>query len=293
LQLVFDSALAADAAKIDKKDEWLLSSAGDFYLLALPAANKAVAFYRKASDSGGPFVLGAARKQLNMLSELGVMKEKAEQALASLPPAPADRASLEIDRVILFTGHRVDAAGREKARFPQSKEPVARDAIRRAIQAQKNLTTGSLLGISGGANGGDILFLETCEELGVPTEMLLALPESQFVNASVASDDLSWEERFNALLRKHPNPPVLAESSELPKWLQFKRGYDIWQRNNLWLLSQALSKVARHLTLIALWDGETGDGPGGTEHMVSLAKQRDARVVHLNTKELFGLETRP
>jgi hypothetical protein len=41
------------------------------------------------------------------------------------------------------------------------------------------------------------------------------------------------------------------------------------------------------MTLIALWDGEAGDGPGGTEDMVNLAKERGARVVHLNTKEIF------
>lgn len=119
--------------------------------------------------------------------------------------------------------------------------------------------------------------------------MLLTLPDDQFVNASVVSDDPSWEKRFYAQLQKHPDAPVLAQSPDLPKWLRFKDGYDIWQRNNLWLLSQALCKGARQFTLIALWDGEVGDGPGGTEHMVNLAKERGARVVHLNTKEIFGL----
>ena len=119
--------------------------------------------------------------------------------------------------------------------------------------------------------------------------MLLALPDDQFVDASVASEDPSWEKRFYAQLQKHPNAPILARTPELPKWLQFKNKYDIWQRNNLWLLSHALSKNAHHMTLIALWDGEAGDGPGGTEDMVNLAKERGARMVQLNTKEIFGL----
>jgi hypothetical protein len=119
--------------------------------------------------------------------------------------------------------------------------------------------------------------------------MLLALPENQFIEASVDNEDKSWLRRFHAQLANHPNTPMLAESPELPKWLQFKRGYDIWQRNNLWLLSEALCLAPRNLTVIALWDGESGDGPGGTEHMVSLAHERGARIVRLDTKALFGL----
>lgn len=191
--------------------------------------------------------------------------------------------------VILFTGHRVDSASRKTPRFPASMEPVARKAIRDALLQQQETAKGPMLGIAGGASGGDILFLEICQELGIRTEMLLALPADQFIKASVESDDKSWVTRFQQQLAKHPNPPVLAQSPELPGWLLFKEHYDIWQRNNLWLLSQALSKEAAHITLIALWDGQTGDGPGGTEHMVSLAKERNSQFIWLKTKELFGL----
>ena len=203
------------------------------------------------------------------------------------PESPALSAE-RLDRVLLFTGHRIDSVGRAKPRFPAAKESVAREAIRSAIADEKNITDGQLLGVAGGANGGDILFLEACEELGLQSEMLLAVPENQFIEASVDNEDKSWVRRFNAQLQQHPNAPVLAQSTELPKWLRFKRGYDVWQRNNLWLLSEALCTPApRNLTLIALWDGESGDGPGGTEHMVSLARERGARIVHLNTKKLF------
>lgn len=80
----------------------------------------------------------------------------------------------------------MDSANREKPRFPAAQDEVARNAIREAV----------------GANGGDILFLEVCEELGVPTEMMLALPEGPFVEASVAADDPKWEKRFYAQLEK-------------------------------------------------------------------------------------------
>jgi len=206
----------------------------------------------------------------------------ADQALLSLPP------NARVERVILFTGHRVDAPGRKIPRFPASMEPVARAAIHQAVVREKGNSRGATLGIAGGANGGDILFLEVCEELGIPSEMLLTLPADQFIKASVENADPSWVARFDHQLSIHPNTPILAESEELPHWLAFKKGYDIWQRNNLWLLSQALSHPAQQRMLIALWDGATGDGPGGTEHMTTLAKVHGAECVLLKTKELFS-----
>ena len=81
---------------------------------------------------------------------------------------------------------------------------------------------------------------------------------------------------------------MLAKSREMPKWLQFKKNYGIWDRNNLWLLSHVLCKDPKHLTLIALWDGEPGSRPGGTENMVSLVERRGGRVVHLDTRKIFA-----
>jgi hypothetical protein len=71
--------------------------------------------------------------------------------------------------------------------------------------------------------------------------------------------------------------------------LQGKAGYGIWQRNNMWMLHNALALGRDKVTLIALWDGQKGDGPGGTEHMVATARGRGAKVVILDTKRLFGL----
>ena len=275
-------------AQVGAEDPWLLVSAGDLNLMTQPDARRAIYFYKKAAAAQSAFVLDSARKQLMLLADLGIMTGKIEQALQVLSPAARPEPRSRIDRLLLFTGHRIDSADRQTPRFPQSKEELARQAIRAAIEEERNVAQGTLLGISGGANGGDILFLEECQELGLPTEMLLPLPTSQFVTASVDAEDKSWGRRFYAQLTRQREPKVLAESADLPKWLQNKRQYDIWQRNNLWLLSEALSHVPAHLTLIALWDGEPGDGPGGTEHMVALASERGARIVHINTKTIFG-----
>ena len=289
LQLRFESA-DAPVPEDAMQDQWLLSSAGDLNLLTQPPnPRRASHFYKKAAAVGGDFVLGSARRQLVMLTQIGVLHAQIEEVLKAFPPESAPAPNQRIDRILLFTGHRIDSANRAKPRFPANKENVAREAIRTALMQEKDLTSGSILGIAGGANGGDILFLEVCEDLGITTEMLLALPENQFTEASVDNEDKSWLRRFHAQLEKHPNTPVLADTPELPKWLQFKRGYDIWQRNNLWLLSEALCLAPKNLTVIGLWDGEPGDGPGGTEHMISLARDRGARFIRLDSKKLFDL----
>jgi hypothetical protein len=289
LQLRFDSVDGPEASASDKQDQWLLSSAGDLSMLTMPTAKRALYFYKKAAAAQGDFILDSARKQLMLFAELGVLQSNVSEALKVLPGDAGTPSVERIERLVLFTGHRIDAAGRENPRFPAAKEGVARNAIRAALEGEKNITHGSMLGVAGGANGGDLLFLELCEELDIPTQMMLALPDDQFVEKSVQADDVQWVHRFYAQLEKHPHAPVLSKTPELPKWLQFKKGYDVWQRNNLWLLGEALCRTPAHLTVIALWDGQTGDGPGGTEHMVALARERGARILHLNTKTLFGL----
>ncbi|HSX78993.1 MAG TPA: hypothetical protein VLQ80_10535, partial [Candidatus Saccharimonadia bacterium] len=85
-----------------------------------------------------------------------------------------------------------------------------------------------------------------------------------------------------------PEQRVLAESEELPRWLQEKPDYTIWQRNNLWMLYNALAAGGDSMTLIALWDGEQGDGPGGTADLVEKAGAHGAKPIILYTKDLFG-----
>ena len=117
-----------------------------------------------------------------------------------------------------------------------------------------------------------------CQELGIETRVFLALPRPQFCAASVAPAGPDWVERYNRLCQRIA-PRVLSESEQLPRWLRGKQDYGIWQRNNLWMLFNALSMNPDNLTLIALWDGGQSDGPGGTEDLVRQAKSRGHKTV--------------
>src|SRR4051794_25596994 len=87
--------------------------------------------------------------------------------------------------VLLFTGHMIDSAGRTNARFPAWAEGRARAAIHSAIAGIDWKMPGETVGLAGAASGGDLLFHDCCEQLGIPTRVLLALPADRFEAASV------------------------------------------------------------------------------------------------------------
>jgi hypothetical protein len=188
----------------------------------------------------------------------------------------------------LFTGHRVDAPGRAEPRFPAEKEPVARAAIKDAVAKEQARVSAKLTGMAGGASGGDLLFHEVCAELGIETRLYLAIPPAQYIVESVeVPGQPEWIDRFRAV-QQRCRTRTLSQTKELPKWLRGRPDYSIWQRNNLWTLHNALAQGGKNVTLIALWNGKAGEGPGGTKDMVDQARTRGAKVVVLDTNALFG-----
>jgi hypothetical protein len=196
----------------------------------------------------------------------------------------------------------IDAPDREKPRFPPDKEGVAREKIKEAILKEMRTGAGVASGYAGGASGGDILFHEVCAELGIPTRLYLAIPPQKYVTTSVQKGGPRWVERFWTLYNEHQaqkQARVLSDATDereyLPAWLREKSDYSIWQRNNLWMLFNALDEGCDpktedpNVTLIALWDGEAGDGPGGTGDLVEKVKNLGARDEVIKTRELFGL----
>jgi len=268
-------------------DPWLDASLADLRCLTSTRPERVANAYRTAIDRLGGFSLDSVRRQLLLYRQLGLLGANVDAALALSgwdPPVPAAApGAAKPVHVLLFTGHRIDAPGRPP-RFPADKEPTARQLIRDRL-ASRLAQVGDVLplGIAGGASGGDILFHEICAELGVATELHLALPANLFVQASVQEAGLGWENRFYALHRRLPSR-TLAEEDALPVWLRGHPSYGIWQRNNLWMLHNAVARAGRNVTLIALWDRQGGDGPGGTEHMVREAEELDARVVIIDTR---------
>jgi hypothetical protein len=284
--------------RTSKTDIWTALSKADLRLLTTDRPPFVAAGYREALAGAESFARDAGRAQLLIYQRLGLLGERVSAALKEFGP-PAERKQEARPRIILFTGHRIDEPNRKKPRFPADKEDVARQAIKEAVAAELKQAGGVAVGIAGAASGGDILFHEVCAELGVPTQLMLGLPRQDFVVASVAPAGPKWVERFDRIydrplqplkqMSDQPNRRELSNSAELPRWLRGKASYGVWQRNNLWMLHNALAIGRDRTTLIALWNEGKGDGPGGTEDMVEKAKARGAKFIHLDTRKLFGL----
>jgi hypothetical protein len=265
-----------------KQDLWANISEADLSFYRGDSPNRVKGCYNLVRGIS-PFQVGAVRAQLELFLRLGIYEEAARAALEALPQA---QTGPNPPHALLFTGHRVDDPGRTTPRFPPDRVEVARQEIRAAIDAAVARHGEGLIGISGAASGGDILFHEECQARGIATTIFLALPESDYAVESVNSAGPEWTRRYYQLLEKTPFR-VLQPSKELPKWLAHRADYTVWQRNNLWMLHNALANGSRRVTLIALWNGKEGDGPGGTADMVDQITRRGGEVVRIGLDTIF------
>jgi hypothetical protein len=195
---------------------------------------------------------------------------------ASPTPEPDAVEHFKFAHSLLFTGHMIDSTDRAQPRFPPWAESRARSAIRERVAGIAWTEPGPTIGLAGAASGGDLLFHEICEELAIPTLILLALPVDGFLIASVAPAGPAWVERFGALLERRGREELHIMRSE--DGLLEGQTSNIWQRANLWMIEQAVN-LAPERALLALWDGKAGDGPGGTEHFLQIAQKSGIRVV--------------
>jgi hypothetical protein len=92
----------------------------------------------------------------------------------------------------------------------------------------------------------------------------------------VFRDAENWRGRFLELVSSRP-VLQLSDQGDLPRWLRDTE-LNAWERGSRWVLEMAKSSDSAKVTLIALWVRKTtGDAPGGTAHMVRLA--RDAGTI--------------
>jgi len=271
----------------NKTDIWAEISKADLALLSSKKPNRVGRAYKDALTNAPDFANDSARNQIKLYQRLGILKENTQAALENIPGEEhAEKPKEVAPRVILFTGHRIDTEGRENPRFPRDKEGIARAMIEEALSAEKEKSNGKLQGISGCASGGDILFHEVCKKLNIPTKVFLAVPKNDYIRASVADAGTGWVERFNHLVSTQKTE-ILSDSKELPRWLRSKKDYNVWQRSNLWMLHNALAISEDNILLLALWNGEKGDAPGGTEDMVRRVQDRGGLFIHLDARELL------
>jgi hypothetical protein len=290
-------------------DEWLPPTEAQYRLLTADKAAFVKAAYSTAKNASGKFVVKSETDQVAMFGALGIFPEKCRAALEAIgvampvPGAGPDVIEVSIaelnrvavsppaiDRVIVATGHRVDAPGRQSPRFPNTAACIdkAKAWLREKLKAERAETKGSIFAIAGAASGTDLLFHEVCAELGIRATVVLSIPKEKYSCNSVADGGPDWVEKFNRLVNTNP-PIVLSDDADPPVWAASIPNYSVYQRGNIFMMEKALSGSNANVTLLALWNGKAGDGPGGTADMVELARSRGAKAYVEDTDELFGL----
>ncbi|MBA2622773.1 MAG: hypothetical protein H0U88_04015 [Chthoniobacterales bacterium] len=184
---------------------------------------------------------------------------------------------MSFDKVVVCSGHMIDAPDRANPRFPASKEEPVRSLI--ALQLDNWDVGGEDLAICGGACGADILFGEECLRRGASLRLFLAQAVGDFVRDSVQHAGSDWLRRFHKLCEKSevnvlPEPPA-TESGDL----------SIYARVNLLIIETVRQQAAEggKLHTLLVWDEKgTGDGPGGTSDFEARVRELGARLAIIN-----------
>ncbi len=231
-----------------KEDAWSVATAAEAYLI-LEDIDKAKELYRRAVAIGQDrwADIASTRRQCRLLC--GKMKGK-RALLDSCFPS---------NNVGFFAGHMIDAPGRPKPRFPAESIPSVEKRIEEWLK-RKDIR----FAFSSAACGGDILFLEAAQRLGVETNIVLPFAQEFFLNTSVLQGGPEWRPRFENVLSNAASVTVI--NTDVPDY--HASCYDF---TNQMIAARAAQRAAAsegRLSALAVWDGRVGDGPGGTPYAV-------------------------
>jgi hypothetical protein len=151
-----------------------------------------------------------------------------------------------------FTGHR---------NLPD--ESKSRASILKFLQDFKSKTNKTVYGVSSAAAGGDLLFAESCIELGLPIRILLPAPKEQFRDDF---DAPTWS-RAESVMQRAISVEVIG-FGQTKEERYYECGAETVQQSEI---------------LLALWDGKPSQGLGGTEEIFAYAKDQGRPVVWIHS----------
>lgn len=192
-----------------------------------------------------------------------------------------------IPKLVVFSGHMIDAPDRRTPRFPASKEGEIKQLLEKQLAAMN-----AGIGFASAASGSDILFLEAMLARGGTIHLVLPWPAEEFVKTSVAiAGDETWAERFHKVLDQAASIRVLGE-------LYMPGSATGFEYCNLAMCGLArifARSLDLEITPLAVWDGYAG-APGGTGSFVRYWRTHrvPVKVVPIATKPpsmLTGSET--
>jgi tetratricopeptide (TPR) repeat protein len=276
---------AAESEPDESRRFWSNATVGDLEVLVGTPETTRVAYKEAiAKNDKDWFALNSCRTQLELLRDLGFRPENVEAGIATFDRALQKLAKPEDSwkprQVFLFSGHMIDAPGRQPPRFPAEKESIAAQKIAEALD--KLGACPEDLALTQGACGGDLLFTEACQQRRVRIAWLQPFDEPEFIQRSVVCSGEAWRDRYLAA-----KATLITEIRSVPEQLgTLPKGVDPFERCNLWLLYTALAYGIDKVWFICVWNGGGGDGPGGTAHMYQEVKRRTGQVLWIDSRSL-------
>ncbi|MEQ8329431.1 MAG: trypsin-like peptidase domain-containing protein [Longimicrobiales bacterium] len=241
-----------------ERDRWATASLGEARLIQgdLDAARR----------DYGAFIM----KEHSDLRAQVVMRRQIRWNLEWLgQPIDALDDLFDIPGVAAFVGHMTDAPDRPTPRFPERCVASVRKGIAASLREHQ-----IRIGYCSGARGADLLFVRELDRRGGEVNVILPFPREAFVAASVGPDP-EWIEEFNELLDR--------ERVEVETLLDEDPGTEegriaAFVRCNREIRERALARAVQldqEPVLVHVWNGEPGDGSGGTADLVRAWRRLD------------------
>ena len=229
---------------------WALATLGEA-LLHVGEIDDAAACYRKAND----IFRGRWR-------DLASMRRQGREVLRfnQQPHEWLDRC-FQFPSVVVFTGHMMDLPGRTPPRFPPEREAAVKDAIRLWLQQVR-----AGFGYTSGACGADLIFCECLLELEAKVNLVLPSPVDSFKRQSVNRSGTDWDRRFHHVLAHATSLTIANHAETATSAADPSSSIAFVFASRIITGLGALQAHALDLELkpLAVWDGKSGDGPGGT-----------------------------
>lgn len=193
-----------------KNEYWEQATLGEAHTL-LGNTDKAIEAYHKAFEFSEKKWgnIASSKRQLRLLSQSISIEKEVSRTLA-------------IPRVVVFSGHMIDAPERKSPRFPVELEKH----VARKIEEELD-TLNANFGYSSAACGSDILFLEAMQKRGGETHIVLPFAKEDFINISLKPGGASWVKRFDKVLAKATSVSFATDEGYLGDDILFEYASDI------------------------------------------------------------------
>lgn len=254
---------------------WLVSTLGQAALLSRDWL-EAEDWYRQAVELGrGDW------------GNLQSTRHSARLVMQRMAPA-ADQDRIEqvfrFPSVVVFAGHMVDRGDRPVPRFPSRLEPSVKAAIQRRLA---KLNAG--FGYASGACGSDILFHEVMMERKGENYVILPYEKARFIKNSVEivpSGD--WAARLDKIIAQAIDTQELSKQSQTASDVS----YEFANMMLHGLASVRAEQLETRLVPMAVWDGRTEAGVGGTGGTVERWRRLGLHVEVIDLQEILRCDCR-